>query len=171
MLMTEETREKLNSLLANFFSKNSQADNIAYNLAFYAMPLCSKIYHKSFAHFFTGDDMADMLSDFMDLLDTRAERKEVAANIKDYNGDILAIFQDNLDMCNRCRNAIIDAIDTADFNGDYEVRIKMEELLITFMPYRKQADVWAKFAERYKEDYKSFDVHFADITTYIDIIE
>ena len=36
-----------------------------------------------------------------------------------------------------------------------------------FEPYRKQADIWFKYAERYEGDDKSFDVHFDDITVLI----
>lgn len=170
MLMSEETKQKLNQLLGKFFGYNSKADNFAYNLAFYSYPNISEIYHKSFAHYFTGDEMADMISDFMDLLDAKAQREVVEANTEDYNGDIAKIFEDNLQMCEDCRTSIMEVIDTADFNNDYEVKIKFEELLISFMPYRKQAQVWATFAKRYENDWKTFDIYFKDLTKYIKVV-
>lgn len=170
MLISEETKEQLNLLLGDFFGHNSEADNLAYNLADSCYPNISTIYHKSFAHFFTGDEMADGISDLMDLLDARPVRKAVSAHEVNYNGDIKKIFFDNLEMCDRCRSAIIKGIELAEMNEDVEVKIYLEELLMKFMPYRKQASVWAKYAERYENDYKSFNIHFNDITTYIPII-
>ena len=171
MIMSEETRKALNELMGNFFSNNSEADNLAYNLAISGYPMISEIYHHSFAHFFTGDDMADAISGLMDQLDARAVRTANPAHGTDYEGNLEAIFADNVIMCDKCRRMIIDVIDTADMNYDAEVRILLEELLIKFMPYYKQARVWDTFCKRYKDDYKGFEVHFADLTTYIPIVK
>ena len=171
MLMSEETRQALNTLLGSFFSHNSEADNLAYNFAIAGYPTISDIYHHSFAHFFTGDAMADGISGLMDNLDARAIRMANPAHDVDYAGNLEAMFADNADMCRRCREMIMNVIDVADMNGDAEVRIFTEELLMKFMPYFKQARVWDTFCKRYKDDYKGFEVHFEDLTTYIPIIK
>lgn len=171
MLMSEETRQTLNALLGSCFSNNSEADNLAYNLAIAGYPMISEIYHHSFAHFFTGDAMADAISGLMDNLDARAIREQNPVHDNDYEGNLEAIFADNAEMCNGFRNRILDAIEIADFQGDAEVRIFLEELLMKFMPYFKQARVWDMFCKRYKEDWKGFEVHFEDITTYIPVIK
>lgn len=106
----------------------------------------------------------------MDLLDARSVRKSVAAHEEDFKGDLAAIFEGNAKMCSRCREAIINVIDLAELNGDYEVKIWGEELLMKFMPYFKQARVWAEYAQRYAGDWKSFNIHFKDLTTYIPLI-
>ena len=167
MLMSKETREALNYLMGTFFGNNSEADNLAYCLADSCYPAISEIYHQKFAHFFTGDVMADGVSELMDMLDARPVRLAVAENSNDYEGNLAAIFNDNVDMCSRCRETIIKIIDLAELNDDYEVKIWAEELLMKFMPYYKQARVWDEFAKRYEGDYKSFNIHFAELTTYI----
>lgn len=167
MLMSNETRDALNYLLGTFFGNNSEADNLAYCLADACYPDISEIYHQKFAHFFTGDVMADGISELMDKLDARPIRLAVPENDTDYAGDLVAIFTDNETMCKNCREAIIKIIDLAELNDDYEVKIWAEELLMKFVPYYKQARVWAKFAKRYENDYKSFNIHFSDLTTYI----
>ena len=90
---------------------------------------------------------------------------------KDYNGDLSKIFEDNLSMCDDYRRAIIQVIEVAELNEDYEVKIKLEEFLTMFNNYRKQASVWYKYAKRYEGDYKSFDVHFEEFTKYINTSE
>lgn len=171
MLISEETKIKMNELIGEFFGNNSEADNLAYNLAYAGYPLISEIYHHSMAHFFTGDTMADGASGFLDLLDARAIRIMVPANDADYGGNLSSLFADNAIMCENCRAKIIDVIELAELNGDYEVKIWGEELLMKFLPYYKQARVWAEFAKRYEGDYKSFEVHFEDLTTYIPVVK
>ena len=74
-------------------------------------------------------------------------------------------------MCEDYRRAIIQVIEVAELNEDYEVKIKLEEFLTMFNNYRKQASVWYKYAKRYEGDYKSFDVHFEEFTKYINTSE
>lgn len=171
MLISEETLDALNLLLGQFFTHNSEADNFAYNLAMAGYPQISDIYHHSFAHFFVGDEMADGLSNLMDMLDSRAVRKVNNAHEEDYQGNLTAIFADNVIMCEKCRNSILNVIELAELNQDVEVKLYCEELLMKFMPYYKQARIWSQFAQRYEGDFKSFDIHFEDITTYIPIIK
>ena len=169
MLMSEETRFALNELMGSFFANNAEADNIAYNLAIAGYPMISDIYHHSFAHFFTGEQMADSISALMDKLDARAIRTRIEAHDGDYEGNLEAMFADNATMCARCRDMIINVIDIADMNGDAEVRIALEELLMRFMPYYKQARIWDTYCKKYRDDSKGFEIHFADLTTYIPI--
>ena len=165
MLISEETRDQLNELVRLSFDANSVVDNFAYNLAYYDYPNIEGIVHESFAHKFP--EFADVLTDMMIELDVRPVRKSIETHDKDYNGDLLKIFEDNLSMCDDYRKAIIQVIEVAELNEDYEVKIKLEEFLTMFNNYRKQASVWYKYAKRYEGDYKSFDVHFEEFTKYI----
>ena len=169
MLMSEETRDQLNELVRLSFDANSVVDNFAYNLAYYDYPNIEGIVHGSFAHKFP--EFADILTDMMIELDARPIRKSIETHDKDYNGDLLKIFEDNLSMCDDYRKAIIQVIEVAELNEDYEVKIKLEEFLTMFNNYRKQASVWYKYAKRYEGDYKSFDVHFEEFTKYINTSE
>ena len=169
MLISEETRNHLNELVRLSFDANSVVDNLAYNLAYYDYPNIEKILHGSFAHKFPV--FADTITDMMIELDARPVRKTVNSHEEDYNGDLIKIFEDNLSMCDDYRRAIIQVIEVAELNEDYEVKIKLEEFLSMFNNYRKQASVWYKYAKRYDGDYKSFDVHFEEFTKYIDTLE
>ena len=165
MLMSEETRLQLNELVRVSFEANAVVDNFAYNLAYYDYPNIEKVVHESFAHKFP--EFADIISDMMIELDARPVRLGIGMHDKDYEGDLTEIFKDNLGMCEQYRLAIIQGIEVAELNEDYEVKIKLEEFLTMFNNYRKQASVWHKFAIRYEGDYKSFDVHFEEFTKYI----
>lgn len=169
MLMSEETREQLNELVKISFDANAVVDNLAYNLAYYDYPNIEKIIHGSFAHKFPV--FADILTDMMLELDARPVRKAIFAHEEDYEGNLVKIFEDNLNMCEEYRRAIIQVIEVAELNEDYEVKIKLEEFLSMFNTYRKQASVWYKYAKRYENDHKAFDVHFSDFTKYISISE
>ena len=142
-----------------------QIDNYAYNLAFYRYPNIEAIVHKSFAHKFP--EFADQITDMMIRLDCLPNRKGIPDHVDNFNGDLEGIFKGILDLCNGYRREIIKTIESAELNEDYEAKIGMEEFLKSFEPYRKQADVWYEYAKRYHDDYKSFDVHFDDITTFI----
>lgn len=167
MLITEETRSQLNELVKFSFDANAVVDNYAYNLAYYHFPNIESIVHKSFAHKFPV--FSDIITDMMIELDARPVRKGIISHEEDFEGNLYKIFEGVLGLCNDYRRSIITAIEVAELNEDYEVKIKLEEFLIMFEPYRKQADIWFKYAERYQDDYKSFDVHFKDFTVLIDI--
>ena len=167
MLISEETKFQLDELVRYSFDANAIVDNYAYNLAYYRFPNIEEIVHLNFAHKFP--EFSDVITDMMVRLDARPIRKGLKDHTEDFNGDLYKIFEGILGLCNDYRISIINVIDTAEMNGDYEVKIRLEEFLIMFEPYRKQADVWFEYAKRYKDDYKSFDVHFEDITTFIQI--
>ena len=165
MLITEQTRDQLNELLHFSFDSNAIVDNYAYNIAFYRYPNIEEIVHKHFAHKFP--EFADIISDMMIRLDARPIRKGLADHVENFDGDLYRVFEGIWGLCNDYRQSIIKTIEVAELNGDYEVKIRLEEFLVHFEFYRKQADVWFEYAKRYKDDYKSFDVHFEDITTFI----
>lgn len=163
MLITEETKAYLDVLVQKSFEANAVVDNYAYNLAFYHFPNIEEIVHLKFAHKFP--EFSDVITDMMIKLDARPIRKGIPDHVEDFDGDLYKIFEGILGLCNDYRAIIIRSIDIAEMNDDYEVKIGLEEFLVMFEPYRKQADVWFEYAKRYKDDYKSFDVHFEDITT------
>lgn len=166
MLISTETRDQLNELVKFSFDANAVVDNYAYNLAYYHFPNIEKIVHKAFAHKFPV--FSDVITDMMIQLDARPVRKGIGTHDEDFNGDLLKIFEGILALSDDYRRAVIETIEVAEMNDDYEVKIQMEEFLVMFEPYRKQADIWLKYAERYRDDYKSFDVHFEDFTVLID---
>lgn len=166
MKMAEATRDELNHLLQKSFDCNAQADNFAYNLDYQRYPNMANIYHHSFAHVFPS--LADQISDLMIKLNARPVREKVNHYDSEYL-DITVLFVDNDRMTEDYRQSIKKVIDIADFNGDYEVRIFMENFLLEFLPFVKQSDMWRTFAERYQKDVMDFEIHFEELTTLIPI--
>lgn len=168
MKISAATCDKLNQLLYLSFDCNAMADNFAYNIDFMCYPNIANIYHHSFAHLFP--QLADEISDLMIKLDARPIRKATNSYDTQYF-DLISIFKDSDTMTEKYRQAIKSTIDVADYNGDYEVRIALEDFLEDFLPYVKQSSVWARKAEEYKEKPAQFDVHFARLTPFIPIEE
>ena len=167
MQMSEETRTQLNHLLGLTFTCNAESDNIAYNIDYAHFPRVGKIYHEAWAHHFP--EIADEISDMMIQLDARPVRLALPGYEADFEGDIVMMFEANFKMAENYRQQIVKTIEIAEYNGDYEPKLFLEDFLLKFMPYRKQAEVWYVEAQRYKENAKSFDARFDKFTTYIDI--
>lgn len=164
--MTENTRTKIIELVTASFQMNSFCDNIAYNLDEADFMCISEVFHLRFAHKFP--EFADILTDLMNKLDARAVRGSLNENTEDYDGNVVAMFADVVKECENYRNLIISAIEIADINGDYEVKIALEDFLVsTFASYYKQSRVWDKYAKLYEGNEKDFNIHFAELTTYI----
>lgn len=168
MKISEATYKQLNELIKKSFDCNAQADNFAYNIDYTRYPNIANIYHHSFAHKFP--ELADVISDLMLKLNARPIRLALPTYDSEYRS-LKDLFVDNDRMVEDYRMAIKKTIDIADMNEDYEVRIEMENFLVAFLPYVKQADLWRTHAERYENHEMSFDVHFKDLTTLIPIIE
>lgn len=167
MLMTEETRGKLNDVITHSFLLNMICDNLVYEIDYACYPKTAKIVHASYAHYWPM--IADEWSDLAISLNARPKRGNLIAADKDFGGDLAAIFAEMLKATDDYKKEIIDLIDTADMNDDVEVKIKGEEMLLKIMPYRKQADIWATEANRYSKtgDYKEFDEDIESFTTMI----
>lgn len=169
MLISNETKVELDALLRETFDMNAFCDNVAYNLGFYHYPRTEKVFHENFAHHFPV--IADTISDMMIKLDSRPIRLSLSEYGKDYDGDIAGMFEEVYFKSEEYRKSILKTIAAAEFNEDYEVKIKMEEFLINFLPYRKQAELWKAEALRYKGNEKSFDARIDKFTTYIELID
>lgn len=168
MKISEATYNHLNDLLQLSFECNAQADNFAYNIDYARYPNIAEIYHHSYAHKFP--ELADVISALMIKLNARPIRKSIRGFDAEYRS-LRDLFVDNDTMVEKYRDAIRKTIDVADLNGDYEIRIAMENFLVDFLPYLKQADVWRNKAEQYENAPQQFDVHFAELTTFIPIQE
>lgn len=169
MLMSEETMNGLNELIRKTFQMNSFCDNIAYDLDYYVYSLTSDIIHHSIAHKFP--EFADNLSELMIKLNARPIRKALIADERDYNGNLKLIFEDMSLKFEEYRQAIIQVIQLAEYNDDFEVKIALEDFSLSFIPYRKQIDIWKTESERYEGDEKSFDARIKTFTTVIPIVK
>ena len=168
MKISENTYNQLNALLKKSFESNAIADNLAYNIGYLRYPNIEDIYHHSFAHAFP--QFADEISPLMIELNARPVRIGFGDHITEYRS-LYDIFVDNDMMMADYRSEIKKTIEIADLNGDDEIKIAMEELLLKVLPYVKQCDVWRNKAEQYKNDPWQFDIHFEELTTFIEVVK
>lgn len=160
MYISQSTYEKLNDFLQECFQMNSYCDNLAYNMSALYMTNVEPIFHEKFAHAFPG--FADIVSGVMVKLDARPVRKALTENVDDYENFQL-IFADLKDKIDSYRENIIGVIDSADINGDIEVKIAMENFLHNFMDYLNQVNIWNKKSKEYSR-VEDFNQDFASFT-------
>ena len=169
MLISEETRDKLNEVLTHSFLLNMLCDNAVYQIDYSVYPVTARIVHESYAHYWP--QVADQWSDLMIKLNAKPVRGNLIADYEDYNGNLAAIFADIARATEDYRRKVIELIELAELNEDEEVVLAGEEVLQQILPYRKQADIWAVEAKRYEGNYKSFDARIKTFTTMIPIVE
>lgn len=104
-------------------------------------------------------------------LNARPVRGDLHAEYEDYNGNLEAIFAEIARATEDYRRKVVELIELAELNEDKEVVLKGEEVLLNIMPYRKQADIWAVEAKRYRDNYKSFDARIKTFTKMIPIVD
>ena len=95
-------------------------------------------------------------------LDAKPARKALIENTDDYNNFKL-IFADLKDNIDHYREDIISVIESADINGDIEVKITMEKFLLNFMNYLNQVNIWYKKSKEYSR-IEDFNQDFASFT-------
>ena len=169
MLLTAETKSKLDALLTDSFLLNMQLDNLVYQIDALGYVNMGPIFHESFAH--KAPQWADEISTFMNKMNACPIRGNLVADYQDFGGDIGAIFEKVSALMNEYRKKAIEALDIAEFNEDREAQLFMEDFLMKLVDYRKQADEWARSANRFTDDYKSFDVYFEKLTSFIPVIK
>lgn len=169
MLISEETRDKLNDVLTHSFLLNMLCDNAVYQIDYSVYPVTAHIVHESYAHYWP--QVADQWSDLMIKLNAKPVRGNLIADYEDYNGNLAVIFADIARATEDYRRKVIELIELAELNEDKEVVLAGEDVLQQILPYRKQADIWAVEAKRYEGNYKSFDARIKTFTTMIPIVE
>lgn len=162
MQISQETVDKINWLSGQMFSANACLDNLAYNLGHLDLPHMEEIVHSKVAH--AAPLWADVLSDLLLEFDARPIRLPVQGFNKDYQGDVVAIFEDMYSLMNELLNDTKATIDVAELNDDVEVKLELEDFLEDLVPYAAQARLWLKTARRYVGNEVSFDIHFAQFT-------
>lgn len=95
-------------------------------------------------------------------LDARPIRKALSENIDNYDNFklIFADLKENIDIY---REDIIGVIESADINGDIEVKITMENFLSNFMNYLNQVNIWHKKSKEYSQ-VEDFNQDFTSFT-------
>ena len=160
MYISQSTYEILNNFLQKCFQMNSYCDNLAYNMSALQMINVEPVFHEKFAHAFP--EVADVVSEMMVKLDAKPARKALIENTDDYNNFKL-IFADLKDNIDHYREDIVSVIESADINGDIEVKITMEKFLLNFMNYLNQVNIWYKKSKEYSR-IEDFNQDFASFT-------
>lgn len=162
MYVKETTVKQLNALLTATFQMNSICDNIAYNAGALKAVNFEDIFHHKFAHAFPA--LADQISDLMIQAQCLPVRGALSANDKTYRPENYAeMFVDLLNDVKNYRTLIIRTIETAEYNDDYEIKIKLEEYLLYFLKLLNQAEIWFVKAQQYKS-ISEFDHDFESFT-------
>ena len=162
MRMTLNSYNNMNELVRKCFDANAIIDNLAYNLDFYYYNQIAEVVHHKVAHVMPV--WADIVSDKMLELSARPVRK----GIGEYDVDIpnlKEIFKILLETFYDIREFTRNLIESADMNGDDEVRIFGEEFLMRVSPFIKQAEEWVNASERLNEN--ELNIHFDLYTHFI----
>lgn len=160
MYISQATYETLNKFLQKCFQANSFCDNLTYNMSMLNMINSEPLFHEKFAHAFPG--FADEISGIMTQLDARPIRKSLNENTNAYD-NFKDIFDDLKKYIDEYRLDIISVIESADINGDIEIRIFMEKFLCKFIPYLNQINIWYKKSKEY-DHVEDFDQDFISFT-------
>lgn len=160
MYISQATYGALNKFLQKCFQANSFCDNLTYNMSALNMINSEPLFHEKFAHVFPG--FADVVSEVMLKLDARPIRKALEENSDEYN-DFKEIFNDLKEYIDQYRLDIMGVIESADINGDIEIKITMEKFLCEFVSYLNQVNIWYKKSKEY-DHIEDFDQDFASFT-------
>lgn len=162
MRMSRESYERLNALTAMCFDANAVFDNLAYVLDYHYFSNISKVVHLQVAH--VMPQWADLITDKMIELSARPVRKPIGGYEKDYQ-ELTEIFTVMLNKLEEIRGSVRGLIDSADIDGDDEVRIFAEEFLTVISPYIKQAEEWGNASKVLGA--QEFNIHILNYTHFI----
>lgn len=162
MRMTVKSYNNMNALTAMCFNANAIVDNLAYSLDYHYYTRIANIVHHHVAHVLPA--WADEITDQMLKLSARPVRKDINGYEEDYD-DLTKVFSVLLKTLEDIRNATRDLIESADMDGDDEVRIFGEEFLMKIQDFIKQADEWIDASK--KMDPQTLNIHIEDYTHFI----
>lgn len=162
MRMSKESYDNMNALTALCFNANAIIDNLSYNLDYHYYTRIADVMHHHVAHIMP--EWTDLITTEMLKLSARPIRQDINGYTEEYE-DLKVIFDVLLKTLLEIRNATRNMIETADLNGDDEIRIFGEDFLMKIQDYIKQADEWIDAAN--KIDPQSLNIHIDDYTHFI----
>ena len=163
MRMTNKSYNYMNTLTAMCFNANSVVDNLAYSLDYHYYTEIADIVHHKVAHIMP--EWADIVTDKMLELCARPTRKGIEGHEEDYE-DLKKVFEILMETLLEIRNATRAMIESADLDGDDEVRIFGEEFLDKHVsPFIKQADEWINAANKLSPE--DLNIHIKQYTHFI----
>lgn len=105
-----------------------------------------------------------MVSDFMLEQSVRPTRKDIGGYQEEYK-DLKEIFAVLKKVFMELRDFTKLIIESADMEGDDEVRIFAEEFLMRILPFIKQSEEWINISEIL--DAQTINIHIEDYTHFI----
>ena len=162
MLISPNTNEQLNKIIAKMFHLNRILDRIVSVMSVkFACVKSSNIIHLQFAHKFPL--LADQISEIQDSFNVVTDYLETPTDISDYHS-LLEMFEKVLDNVIEANDLICGAIEIADEQKDINVKSSLQTFLATiFINYIKQSIVLRDKAKMYGNDILNFD---RDIDTF-----
>lgn len=164
MRMSVSSYNQMNNLAGMCFNANAIIDNLAYSLDYHYYNRIAAIVHHNMAHIMPV--WADVVTDKMLELSARPVRKDINGYEKDYS-DLKEIFRTLFETFMTMRKAVIELIESADMDGDDEVRIFGEDFLGPLSVFIKQSEEWMDASE--KLDNNTLNIHINDYTHFISI--
>lgn len=160
--MTLNSYNNMNELVRKCFNANAIIDNLAYNLDFYYYNQIAEVVHHKVAHVMPV--WADIVSDKMLELSARPIRKGIGEYTDDIS-DLKEIFKILVETFYDIREFTRNLIESADMNGDDEVRIFGEEFLVIVSPFIKQAEEWINASNKMSEN--DLNIHIEQYTHFL----
>lgn len=129
------------------FKANSIADNIAYNLQKLKCYQASKVYHEECAHVFPV--WADQISELMDKLGAKAERRSFDGNVEIYK-DMATCIEGSVNLLEDLRIKVLKAIDVLDYDiNNKEVVLMLEDLSNKILDLLYKNNIWYDYSRYY----------------------
>lgn len=161
----ESVENLLNELMNFCFYCNLVADDIAYQLqTVMDLDQTGEVYHLNFAHWFTGDSAADLISDIMIKSNIMPKRSSLTKPEKTYAG-IIEVFEENVKLFEDLRNKTIQIIDALEYDiNNKQLTIQLEDFLVSVADMLRKSNVILGKATAYANDGKTyrFEKWFAD---------
>lgn len=147
----------LNKLMNLCFYSNLVADDIAYQLQTNLdLDQAGEIYHVNFAHWFTGDSAADLISSIMITSNIQPKRDSLKKNEIIY-GNITEAFDKNVELFEELRRVTIDTIDELEYDAkNKQLIIQLENFLVSVIGMLRKSNIVAGKARSYEKDGEAY---------------
>ena len=165
MFISPKTNDCLNLIIQELFYINRIIDRAVsvMNVKFTCVK-SSKLIHLYFAHDFPI--LADKIAEIQDSFNMVTDYLETPADITDYNS-LTVIFDRILEHVTKANDLIVNAIETATEEANFNVKVSLENFLANvYIDYIKQAMILKDKAVLYGNDVLNFD---RDIKTFFTI--
>ncbi len=153
----KQVENLLNKLMNLCFYSNLVADDIAYQLqTTLDLDQAGEIYHTNFAHWFTGDSAADLLSSIMITSNIQPKRESLKKDEVTY-GNITEAFEKNVQLFEELRRTTIDTIDELEYDvKNKQLIIQLEDFLVSVIGMLRKSNIVASKARSYENDNEAY---------------